>query len=387
MDYKAIEKPPTPPDTPSYLEEDRTLVDSILVEGSVSESPSASTSSSASNSPYLNGNGHGNGSGGHHASLIGDDEKQQGSPALLSVFSDGDKKRSIRPSSARGLTVDSSKKLPPPSSPSQAYPVPETLQDQLHYTSRALAQRARLFLGLASQTVINVLPSTPTTARPPSPSTSQLGYSTASTSRHSPSRSPSPSPILHPSTSPRTSPSLSSTSRLLTGGGSSSSSSSRNNGKARDRAENNEAPPPAWHALAQVLQQILPGPSTGPKRIRTRTRRYLIFLACLSLLCYVFSNTLQEAYYSAAIVRQQHDFEMSEKERLGPHLTEFKKHPIEELMENAKKEWEEKVARQSKTAEEAIEEYKRRYKRDPPYGFTEWFAYAKCELQPSFYTD
>ena len=81
-------------------------------------------------------------------------------------------------------------------------------------------------------------------------------------------------------------------------------------------------------------------------------------------------------------MRRQHDFEVSEKERLGPHLTEFKKHPIENLMENAKKKWDEKVARQSKTAEEAIEEYKRRYKRDPPYGFTEWFAYAKCKRGP-----
>lgn len=80
------------------------------------------------------------------------------------------------------------------------------------------------------------------------------------------------------------------------------------------------------------------------------------------------------------MVRRQHYLDVLEKERLGPHITEFQRHPIAELMENAQKEWDEKVARQSKTAEEAIEEYKRRYKREPPYGFTEWFAYAKCEF-------
>jgi hypothetical protein len=88
---------------------------------------------------------------------------------------------------------------------------------------------------------------------------------------------------------------------------------------------------------------------------------------------------LREAYYSAAVVQRQHIFETLEKERLGPHITEFKRHPIDELMANAKKEWEAKVERQSKTAEEAVEEYKRRYKRDPPVGFVEWYEYAKCE--------
>lgn len=355
MDYKVIEKPPTPPDTPSCSEEDRTLVD---------VSPSSS-SSSASSSPYLNG---------HSGYPVSHGVEGDGSPKLLNVYSafsdmDNSKKRhssSASPRKApRGLTVDSSKRPSTPSSSSQAYPVPESLSDQIHYSSRAIAHRAKLFLGLASQTVINILPSTPLTAHPPSPSASQSTFPPLPT-RHSPSRSPSPGPS-------NTSPTLSSTSRLLTGYG-------RNgNGKGKGRADDDEGPhPPAWLQIVQTLKTLVPM-SSGPKRIRTKARRYLIFIACLSLLCYVFSNTLQEAYYSAAIVRRQHYLDVLEKERLGPHLTEFKKHPIEELMANAKKEWHDKVARQSKTADEAIEEYKRRYKRDPPYGFTEWFAYAKCE--------
>lgn len=75
--------------------------------------------------------------------------------------------------------------------------------------------------------------------------------------------------------------------------------------------------------------------------------------------------------------REIHHLEELERERLGKHLSEYERHPIKDLLEGAKKEWEEKVARQSKTPEEAIAEYKRRYKRDPPNGYAEWFLYAK----------
>lgn len=47
-------------------------------------------------------------------------------------------------------------------------------------------------------------------------------------------------------------------------------------------------------------------------------------------------------------------------------------HPIFELIKRAEKEWEEKLARASKSLEEAVVEYKRRYHRDPPPGFDEW---------------
>lgn len=365
MDYRVIEKPPTPPDTPSCLEEDRTLVDNSLdaLEAGSPGSPSTSSngSSSASSSPYLNGYA------GSHSNAMS--TEQDGSTTLLNVhaaFSDLDKKRhSASRKAPRGLTVDSSKRPSSPASTSQAYPVPESFTEQIHYNSRALAHRARLFLGLASQTVINVLPSTPITGRPPSPSTSQPASAFPQLRRSPSSRSPSPGALLSNS---NTSPS---SSRLLTG-------ASYRNAKGKDRAEDNEEPPPAWLQIVHALKTLFPT-SSGPKRIRTRTRRYLVFLGCLSLLCYIFSNTLQEAYYSAAVAQRQHYLDVQEKQRLGPHLTEFKRHPIEELMENAKKEWDQKVARQSKTAEEAIDEYKRRYKRDPPYGFTEWFAYAKCK--------
>jgi Ni/Co efflux regulator RcnB len=117
--------------------------------------------------------------------------------------------------------------------------------------------------------------------------------------------------------------------------------------------------------------------------VRTRIRRLLILLATIALLSYFFGNTLQTAYQSAAVLRRRSEYldnERWEEEHLGPHISEFEKHPIEQLMENAKKEWEEKVSRQSRTPEEGIKEYKRRYKRDPPDGYTEWFEHAKSTL-------
>ncbi|KIJ07245.1 glycosyltransferase family 90 protein, partial [Paxillus involutus ATCC 200175] len=51
-------------------------------------------------------------------------------------------------------------------------------------------------------------------------------------------------------------------------------------------------------------------------------------------------------------------------------------HPIFELMRNAEAAWEAKLARASKTLDEAVAEYKRRYKRPPPRGFDKWWDYV-----------
>jgi hypothetical protein len=47
-------------------------------------------------------------------------------------------------------------------------------------------------------------------------------------------------------------------------------------------------------------------------------------------------------------------------------------HPIFELISRAEKEWEEKLRGASKTFQEVVQEYKRRYKRAPPKGFDHW---------------
>ncbi|KAG6887518.1 hypothetical protein C0995_014656 [Termitomyces sp. Mi166 len=48
-------------------------------------------------------------------------------------------------------------------------------------------------------------------------------------------------------------------------------------------------------------------------------------------------------------------------------------HPIFELIRNAEAAWDAKLGRSSKTLDEAVAEYKRRYKRLPPRGFDDWY--------------
>ena len=55
-------------------------------------------------------------------------------------------------------------------------------------------------------------------------------------------------------------------------------------------------------------------------------------------------------------------------------------HPIYELVRKAQKDWDEKIRTASKTLEEAVDEYKRRYKRPPPKGFDDWYAYIVSSL-------
>ncbi|KAG8919514.1 hypothetical protein FRC00_011243, partial [Tulasnella sp. 408] len=54
----------------------------------------------------------------------------------------------------------------------------------------------------------------------------------------------------------------------------------------------------------------------------------------------------------------------------------FTKHPLLDLIEEADKKWEATVKRQSKTLEEAVREYERRYNRPPPKGFDDWYRFA-----------
>ena len=52
-------------------------------------------------------------------------------------------------------------------------------------------------------------------------------------------------------------------------------------------------------------------------------------------------------------------------------------HPIFDLVASAEKRWKDKLTRASKTLDEAVKEYKRRYNRPPPRGFDGWWAYVQ----------
>lgn len=58
------------------------------------------------------------------------------------------------------------------------------------------------------------------------------------------------------------------------------------------------------------------------------------------------------------------------------------RHPIYDLIENAKADWDAKLARQSKSLREACLEYKRRYNRDPPPGFDRWYVVPHTSTSP-----
>ena len=51
-------------------------------------------------------------------------------------------------------------------------------------------------------------------------------------------------------------------------------------------------------------------------------------------------------------------------------------HPLYQLIQRAESRWAQKQRRASKTLEEAISQYERRYKRSPPPGFEHWFVYS-----------
>ncbi|KIO24440.1 glycosyltransferase family 90 protein [Tulasnella calospora MUT 4182] len=53
-------------------------------------------------------------------------------------------------------------------------------------------------------------------------------------------------------------------------------------------------------------------------------------------------------------------------------------HPIYEMIAWAEKEWKSKNAKASKTLDQAVAEYKRRYGRAPPKGFDKWWSYVKA---------
>lgn len=57
----------------------------------------------------------------------------------------------------------------------------------------------------------------------------------------------------------------------------------------------------------------------------------------------------------------------------GSHPT----HPILGLLVEGERKWADLVERQSRTLEEAVVEYKKRYGRNPPKGFDHWWSFAQ----------
>lgn len=67
---------------------------------------------------------------------------------------------------------------------------------------------------------------------------------------------------------------------------------------------------------------------------------------------------------------------------IQPEFVEKSAHPVEILHQEAIKDFQNLLSRQSKTVDEAIEEYKDRYERSPPPGFDKWVKYALRQESP-----
>ena len=49
-------------------------------------------------------------------------------------------------------------------------------------------------------------------------------------------------------------------------------------------------------------------------------------------------------------------------------------HPIYDLIEHSNREWKAKLSKSSRTLKQAVQEYRRRYGRQPPKGFDRWYV-------------
>lgn len=61
----------------------------------------------------------------------------------------------------------------------------------------------------------------------------------------------------------------------------------------------------------------------------------------------------------------------------GDSRTIIKEHPIPKLMAEAELQFRERLSRQSGTLAQAVAEYKKRFKRDPPRGFGDWWKFVQ----------
>ena len=101
---------------------------------------------------------------------------------------------------------------------------------------------------------------------------------------------------------------------------------------------------------------------------------FLVFGAALFLALCFFSWLFKspDAYGSAIGATQRHGFAASSPTPLDKHI-----HPVPKLIYTARADFEKTAASQSRTLPQAVREYKRRYKINPPPNFDKWFEFAK----------
>lgn len=83
---------------------------------------------------------------------------------------------------------------------------------------------------------------------------------------------------------------------------------------------------------------------------------------------------------SAGVVKAQHTFGLdldgAEDGSNGTWTPKGPSHPILALLKEGEEKWDKKLSGQSKTIEEAVEKYTKKWNRNPPKGFDRWWNFA-----------
>ncbi|GAA5914455.1 hypothetical protein JCM6882_003023 [Rhodosporidiobolus microsporus] len=131
-----------------------------------------------------------------------------------------------------------------------------------------------------------------------------------------------------------------------------------------------------------MLRFLRRRPLTGRPRARRLTLLVVLVGLCVLYRFVRFSDISSTPDAFAGLVFEEDHGELiyparnaSEADPTAPRPPQ--PHPIHFLIREAQSRWEEKLARQSRTLDEAVAEYRRRYGgREPPRGFDDWFRFA-----------
>ena len=107
------------------------------------------------------------------------------------------------------------------------------------------------------------------------------------------------------------------------------------------------------------------------QQLRTHVGKLFVFVGVLAFLSFYYFHGLPSSMLASVPDRDVHSPTLA---FLGP--TSGQKHPIEILVEEARRKHTHILESQSKSLEQAIANYKKRYHREPPPGFDDWYHTA-----------
>ena len=138
--------------------------------------------------------------------------------------------------------------------------------------------------------------------------------------------------------------------------------------------------PDHYHACPTLphfaIDYLLPTMSTMLSRLPPRQKFAAIggaTIIFLFLLHIIFPSATPRRWSTASSYILRSTFLRAKAQAPRPPIH----HPIPKLMADARATFDTMLSRQSKTLDQAVAEYERRYSRKPPKGFDEWFKFAK----------